>query len=47
MQFVSDLNKDSNKDLPLTGKKKKKKVKVANRPRSGVADVMKGLDLNF
>ena len=26
---------------------KKKKVKVANRPRTGVADVMKGLDLNF
>jgi hypothetical protein len=46
---VSDLNEDSNKDLPLTGKKKRRKIKGkgANRPRTGVTDTMKGFDLNL
>jgi len=35
---VNDLNEDSNKDLPLTGKKKKKKR--TNRPRTGVTDTI-------
>ena len=51
MQLVSDLNEDSNKDLPLTGKNKKRKIKGkgkgTNRPRTGVTDTMKGFDLNL
>lgn len=47
MQLVRDLNHDSNQDLPLTGKNKKRKKKGNNRPLTGVTDTMKGFDMNF